>query len=1389
MSTSTACLDALKDLCARIEIVTSPKSHPPVRRTTNYADHEHSSLQNEAEVLIARLGLAPTNIGIQSSHRRRLASLSMGAATNNSSNIHPPSKKSEKDTIFSTNTATTFEKENLKDEIQDCRVLNEERPIIKRSAALIIARDMLLNSAVDSMQSQTQHEQSPTFVVMPTREVKHRRIRPRTNTPLPAASFLEERNESERIFFEPKLLPFKQRPDSVIFRVQHLHDINRYNEQEQNRSSSKFRTNEEGVFDSSEELRLKKREFQRRRYSLPTALTTSVESDGVNKSTLGIAQASNILLHPLDVANAIVHSSGSRSTALPPRPTQTRPRSCSESDGHAATLPKTRSRLSEWIKSQKTEKDRSEAGWAAAIRLCALHTKRRVFSRFFIILKRNLRCRQLEKRAAWSLVAKTFSSWRSVIVYRKWLNSLDERANQQRMLRSLFQWRNSVIERERERAKCVMYSHAFQCFKLSAALSKWKDHICCRRGAKILSSVADQIRTANFFAAWRVYCSWRAKRNAAGLAFNKNRIRAIVLPYLFRQWRYFVVDRRRIKAAGKVVADLIKRRIFRYVVSKFVLQQRQIENFLNVNGRYHRIQRALRQWRYTAKDRKRIASTIITIQDLDLRTCLRTFINRWKFNAMTSRLLAIKSLKVQSLVEYHSKSRTVILWSEKVHMLKKSREYNHQALRFRIHAVRNRIFMVWKSRAKAKIEKRLRKESVNAKMSDLKVLRALRLWRNERINHAKNVAVAELVKKRKTERLQSCFSAWADQWVHEKETGHNLELLAVLYHRVKCQKMGVEAFKMTCVHARHWRLQWNRAVVHHGFSVLSRSFRAIRDYSVRSRVLQSASHAFSAVAPRLHKYYSFYLWKRKAQLSAKTRSTLRLVMLSARIRFLRCGLTGLHMACKEEENLDRQIVTATRFRKARIMKVWAGIAAICGRIRKQFEIASVLSNRRRARRALLVWVKTTSSSLHERACYDFASNHYARRSCLLAVSRWKLNTCLSKFATGKLELASRFRLVHLLKPYFSRWREQYTSSILIRVSVDDKVVRARYKYASHCFNAWKTFARLSLQRKEVFSTSISRILTQAHLRKAFSAWMKGAWIAKIEMLKRREVKEEVFRKIQRYGRICTARKRQSEYLSIALTSGNPRTLCWARIAALYFQSIRTLEDEESSSPAVDRNVTYGFAFKCFSAWASHAKMVKQRRIKREASDAAAREYFIYFAALKGITRWRSKTQEQAVDRLGGEMAVSFRDSHILHRSIICWKQFTVSSAASVRIAQRNLLNGVLRRAFQAWALYYKKMKKESSLRPLRTAFNNWLRNSRAQRLLRMWREAEQGKVIQRNSVYPHRSIGVSAAVKLAFSEWVEIKEVNSQEKLNKEVNSQEKLVQMPHQSHLGYQEL
>jgi hypothetical protein len=89
------------------------------------------------------------------------------------------------------------------------------------------------------------------------------------------------------------------------------------------------------------------------------------------------------------------------------------------------------------------------------------------------------------------------------------------------------------------------------------------------------------------------------------------------------------------------------------------------------------------------------------------------------------------------------------------------------------------------------------------------------------------------------------------------------------------------------------------------------------------------------------------------------------------------------------------------------------------------------------------------------------------------------------------------------------------------------------------------------------------------------------------------------------------------------------------------------------------------------------------------------------------------------------------------------------------------------------------MKKESSLRPLRTAFNNWLKKSRAQRLLRMWREAEQGKVIQRNSVYPHRSIGVSAAVKLAFSEWVE----------NKEVNSQEKLVQMPHQSHLGYQEL
>lgn len=1350
---STAVVDALKDLCSRIEIVTSPKSRP-VSRGIHNADHVSSTLRAEAGELIARLGLVPD---LQPPLRHRLAVSSLGNVSHNSTQVQLLSKKTGEEPKLTTNNSTIHDHENHNSR----GLLNEDRPVIKRSTALVIARDVLLNSAVDSMQSQTKYDENPTFVV-PKKEIKKGLIRPRTNTPLPAASFLELQYEAERLITTPRLLPFEQRP------VSNLSQSWVINERER---SEQTKT---GIFDKSEEERFNKREFQRRRYSLPTALTSFFVSDGVVKSSeqrVGTAQSTNVLLHPLDVANAMAHGSGARATALPPRPPQTRQRSNSDTVGHAPTLTFTKSRLGEWIKSQKTEKDRSEAGWAAATRLCALHTKRRVFSRFFIILQKKVRCRLFAKKVSWSLIAKSFSTWKSVIVYKKWLTSLDERAHQQSALRSLFQWRNAVIQRAEERSKLSLYSHALQCFKSSAALSKWKDHVCHRRGAKKLHTVAEKIRKMSFFNAWRVHSTMCARRNAAGLAFNKMRIRALVLPRLFNLWRRVINERRRIKCAGEAMAKLVKRRVFRNVLSKIILRHSLIEKFQQVRGRCHRIKRALRKWQDAAQDRKRIANTIVMIQKLDIRACMRTLIYRWKINAATTRSLSIKSERVKSLNEYLHMSRTVTLWKENVHELRKSRYQNHQALVFQNRTVQNRIFAIWKYRAKARIEKRTRAEDASSNMLNFKVLRALFWWRYERNKRVQNVAVSAMIEKCKIKSLQSCFRAWVDQWANEKEMGHNLELLAVLYHRAHRQKIGIEAFKRKSSFSRHLRLQWNRAVVHHGFSVVSRSFRAIRDYSVRSRTLQRASLALSALAPCLHIASSFFLWKMKAQHTAKTKRKLRQVLISARTRFLVTGLRGLRMACKDEEMLDQQIAAATRFRKSRIMKVWAHVASIRSNIRRQYEIAVVFSNRRKARKALLIWVKKTSTSSHARTRSDLAASHFVRRSFSLAVNRWKRNTHLKTNRTAKNALAYHYRFVRLLRPFFNQWKEQYTSSTLIRAAVDEKAVRALYK---RCFEAWKFFARMDRIRKQMFATSLSSIIDRAFLRKTFSLWIRGAWFSKIEMLRRRQVQEDVFRKIQRYGRIRSARKRQSEYLSVALTSGDPRILCWARMVAVHFQSIHGVANEALESAIVHQKM-----FRCFNAWKTFAKMERLRRIKREASDTAAREYIIYCGALKGLMRWRAKTRELTVKRLGSEMAISFHDSHLLHHAMKSWKEHTIANAASVRIAQRNLLKGKLCRSFRAWAGHSIKMKKESSLLPLRNSFNNWLRNSRAQRLLRMWREAEHRNTQQRTSVFPQRSIGASEAVRLAFAEWTE----------DKETVIKEKLSQMPRQSHLEYQEL
>ena len=165
------------------------------------------------------------------------------------------------------------------------------------------------------------------------------------------------------------------------------------------------------------------------------------------------------------------------------------------------------------------------------------------------------------------------------------------------------------------------------------------------------------------------------------------------------------------------------------------------------------------------------------IQKLDIRACMRTLIYRWKINAATTRSLSIKSERVKSLNEYRHKSRTVTLWKENVHELRKSRYQNHQALVFQNRTVQNRIFAMWKYRAKARIEKRLRAEDASSNMLNFKVLRALCWWRYERNKRVQTVAVSAMIEKRKIKSLQSCFRAWVDQWANEKEMGHNLELL------------------------------------------------------------------------------------------------------------------------------------------------------------------------------------------------------------------------------------------------------------------------------------------------------------------------------------------------------------------------------------------------------------------------------------------------------------------------------------------------------------------------------------------------------------------------------------------------------------------------------------
>jgi hypothetical protein len=172
------------------------------------------------------------------------------------------------------------------------------------------------------------------------------------------------------------------------------------------------------------------------------------------------------------------------------------------------------------------------------------------------------------------------------------------------------------------------------------------------------------------------------------------RIRALVLPRLFRQWQRFVALRTRVKAAEANMIILCKRRVFRTVVSKIVLRHVTISNFSQVNGTRHQIHRSLRKWMQNVCEKKRIFTIMTRIQQLDEHTCMRTLIKRWKINSMTSRSLILKESEVKAQHEYRKMCHAIVLWKERTNEIRSFRNNFQIADLFRVCKIRNKSLKV-----------------------------------------------------------------------------------------------------------------------------------------------------------------------------------------------------------------------------------------------------------------------------------------------------------------------------------------------------------------------------------------------------------------------------------------------------------------------------------------------------------------------------------------------------------------------------------------------------------------------------------------------------------------------------------------------------------------------
>lgn len=1075
-------------------------------------------------------------------------------------------------------------------------------------------------------------------------------------------------------------------------------------------------------------------------------------------------------------------------------------------------------RLRRWIKAQIHEKNRAEANHAAATTLHLLHVKQRVFTRLYKRVLLRHKAKLFAEARNRVQLSQAWNTWKTFYGIQQAIQRLLHGRNQ-RTMHTVFQgWKKRTKQFSTLRERTI----AFHCYRLSCSLAKWRNSVF---QSQVIEKRGRLARLRRMWIPWKALLDHHHRALIAADRYHLLRLQETRLPRIFLHWRIWVTRNKYIRNAiidyGRNRKVKALHRWYDFVDER----NRRIERFRTVISRKYRLARILLIWR-TFMDKQ--IRTRVAIDEISKRQSVSGLHKAWFIwrNLMIvrqqKRHAENQSQACRLLLRYFHRTQMHTSFLRWKNFTLTSRAYEEKCvsqLRLRKGL---RIFQNYRLQQRWNRLQHTRAIVHRGFVLVVKIMRKLHVYAQQQKELRKRLTVFLHSSLPRIQR-RSIIHQWSIRTQEIRRYEKGAKILQRLGKRLRTNDAFFKWFHITTQERQqkkqlftllgNYRRQQLQITLHHWYQ--------------QTKTLRTAENQ-EAQAVQLYRYHSkqrfFRRWKDYTCLNLRLYRIGNSIERSRTLRIARQSwnhwVTQTREKLTEQDQNNRADSLYTRNRLRLGVLAWWKFTRIRQTERKQIYQAVCFRTQYSLRSCLLQWKRWMQQQrLHHE--YDKLANNYYRNHYLENYFRLWITTTRNVRQSRLIRQQQEHQAkLEFLTRVFTHWRSWMLQCRKRKRTSISTILTVLGPFAVRLsFQRWHTNVQ-EIKQEEVYHTKADEYRRRRYLRYAVALWRRypsdcrkerfqlaaaqhcyyrtlctrifHAWRNEWkELVKYRRLSSRltrwllttVFEKLKVYTRTRKAKRRQIQFLSMAIVEGNSRIYSWCSVpvSLLYrFQTLQRLSTDDAnnrtiatvhdhssvalvstkpykyydifveppvknyyvaSNPIV-RPLTYlgqqtvhrSILFRIFLAWRQYTNQMKiqdqiaqaeedndpaQRLVNQTAEELA----IIHWESMKirqTLLTWRLYQRKQRSIKIANELAYSFRSLHQLEHFFTMWKEQHKINKISIQLSTHLLMNRRMARCLHSWSQLTRQRQEEASVGPLRFWFYRWKLRHRARQLLELW---------------------------------------------------------------------